>query len=163
MFALKIWRHYLYGEKVEIYTDHKSLHYLLSQKELNMRQRRWVKLFKDFDCEILYHPGKANVVADALSRREASIASMMVQEWKLLEQLSTLSISAPADKSVVSCAYMRVQPELFEVLQSQQLKDEKLAQILADIEKFSPFGYTLRSDGILLFQKPICIPDDGNL
>ena len=53
VFALKIWRHYLYGEKVEIYTDHKSLHYLLSQKELNMRQRRWVKLFKDFDCEIL--------------------------------------------------------------------------------------------------------------
>ena len=61
VFALKIWRHYLYGEKVEIYTDHKSLHYLLSQKELNMRQRRWVKLFKDFDCEILYHPGKVNV------------------------------------------------------------------------------------------------------
>ena len=53
VFALKIWRHYLYGEKVEIYTDHKSLHYLLSQKELNMRQRRWVELFKDFNYEIL--------------------------------------------------------------------------------------------------------------
>ena len=76
-----------------------------------------------------------NVVADALSRRGASIASMMVQEWKLLEQLSTLSISALEDKSVVSCAYMRVQPELFEVLKTQQLRDEKLAQILADIEK----------------------------
>ena len=61
VFALKIWRHYLYGKKVEIYTDHKSLHYLLSHKELNMRQRCWVELFKYFDCEILYHPGKANV------------------------------------------------------------------------------------------------------
>ena len=63
--------------------DNKSLHYILSQKELNIRQRRWVKLFKDFDCKILYHPGKANVVADALSRRGASIALMMVQEWKI--------------------------------------------------------------------------------
>ena len=68
VFVLKIWRHYLYGEKVEIYTNHKSLHYLLSQKELNMRQRCWVELFKDFDYEILYHSGKANVVANALSR-----------------------------------------------------------------------------------------------
>ena len=108
VFALKIWQHYLYGENVDIYTDHKSLHYLLSQKELNMRQRHWVKLFKDFDCEILYHTEKANLVADALSRQGAFMATMMVQEWKLLEQLSVLSISAPEDKSVVSCAYMRV-------------------------------------------------------
>ena len=68
VFALKIWQHYLYGEKVEIYTNHKSLHYLLSQKELNMRQRQWVELFKDFNCEILYYSGKTNVVIDALSR-----------------------------------------------------------------------------------------------
>ena len=85
VFSLKIWRYYLYGEKVEIYMDHKSLHYLLSQKELNMRQRRWVELFKDFNCEILYHLGKANVVVDALSRKGASMATMMVQEWKLIE------------------------------------------------------------------------------
>ncbi|KAL8097604.1 hypothetical protein AgCh_030656 [Apium graveolens] len=70
VFALKIWRHYLYGEKCEIFTDHKSLKYIFTQKELNMRQRRWLELIKDYDCEILYHPGKANVVADALSRKE---------------------------------------------------------------------------------------------
>ena len=116
-----------------------------------MRQRCWVELFKDFDCEILYHPGKENVVADALSRQGASIALMMVQEWKLLEQLSTLSISSLADRSVVSYAYMRVQPELFELLKTQQSKDVKLAQILIDIDKFSPLGYTLQSEGILLF------------
>ena len=69
VFALKIWRHYLYGEKVEIYTDHKSLKYFFTQKELNMRQRRWLELLKDYDHTIQYHPGKANVVADALSRR----------------------------------------------------------------------------------------------
>nr|GEU49612.1 hypothetical protein [Tanacetum cinerariifolium] len=70
VFAFKIWRHYLYGTKSVIYTDHKSLQHIFNQKELTMRQRRWIELFSDYDCEIRYHPGKTNVVADALSRRE---------------------------------------------------------------------------------------------
>nr|GEW89821.1 putative reverse transcriptase domain-containing protein [Tanacetum cinerariifolium] len=70
VFALKIWRHYLYGTKFTMFTDHKSLQHILDQKELNMRQRRWLELFSDYDCEIRYHTGKANVVADALSRKE---------------------------------------------------------------------------------------------
>ena len=69
VFALKIWRHYLYGEKCFIYTDHKSLKYLPSQRELNLRQRRWMELMKDYDCVIDYHPRKANVVEEALSRK----------------------------------------------------------------------------------------------
>ncbi|GKF82031.1 putative reverse transcriptase domain-containing protein, partial [Tanacetum coccineum] len=70
MFALKIWRYYLYGTKCIVFTDHKSLQHILHQKELNMRQRRWLELLADYDCEIRYHPGKANVVAGALSRKE---------------------------------------------------------------------------------------------
>ncbi|GJX36554.1 putative reverse transcriptase domain-containing protein [Tanacetum coccineum] len=70
VFALRLWRHYLYGTKCVVFTDHKSLQYILDQKELNMRQRRWIELLSDYDCEIRYHPGKANVVADALSRKE---------------------------------------------------------------------------------------------
>nr|GEV31734.1 putative reverse transcriptase domain-containing protein [Tanacetum cinerariifolium] len=70
VFALKIWRHYLYGTKCTVFTDHKSLQHILDQKELNMRQRRWLELLSDYDCEIRYHPEKANVVADALSRKE---------------------------------------------------------------------------------------------
>ncbi|GJU39724.1 putative reverse transcriptase domain-containing protein [Tanacetum coccineum] len=70
VFALKIWRHYLYGTKYTVFTDHKSLQHILEQKELNMRQRHWLELLSDYDCEIRYHPGKSNVVADALSRKE---------------------------------------------------------------------------------------------
>ena len=70
VFALRIWRYYLYGTKCTIFTDHKSLQHILNKKELNMRQRRWIELLADYDCEIRYHPGKANVVADALSRKE---------------------------------------------------------------------------------------------
>nr|GFB13934.1 hypothetical protein [Tanacetum cinerariifolium] len=70
VFALRLWIHYLYGMKCVVFTDHKSLQYILNNKELNLRQRRWIKLLSDYDCEIRYHPRKANVVVDALSRKE---------------------------------------------------------------------------------------------
>ncbi|GKC06009.1 putative reverse transcriptase domain-containing protein [Tanacetum coccineum] len=70
VFSLKLWRHYLYKTKCTVFTDHKSLQHILNQKELNMRQRHWLELLSDYNCEIRYHPGKANVVADALSRKE---------------------------------------------------------------------------------------------
>ncbi|GJS75810.1 retrotransposon protein, putative, ty3-gypsy subclass [Tanacetum coccineum] len=70
VFALKMWRHYLYGMKCVVFTDHKSLQHILDQKELNMRQCRWLELLSDYDCEIRYHSGKANVVANALSQKK---------------------------------------------------------------------------------------------
>ena len=76
VFALKQWRHYLYGVKCEVYTDHRSLQYVFTQKELNLRQRRCMELLKDYDITILYHPGKANVVADALSIKAGSMGSL---------------------------------------------------------------------------------------
>ena len=79
VFALKIWRHYLYGVQCRIYTDHQSLKYFFTQKDLNMRHRRWLELVKDYDREIHYHPGKANKVADALSRKScATLISLAV-------------------------------------------------------------------------------------
>ncbi|KAA3487114.1 Retrotransposable element Tf2 [Gossypium australe] len=91
LFALKSWRHYLYGEKSIIYTDHKSLKYLFTQKELNLRQRRWIELLKDYDCLIAYHPGKANVVADALSRRVISDLRAMFAHINLYDDGSLLA------------------------------------------------------------------------
>ena len=79
VFALKIWQHYLYREKCKIFTDHKSLKYLLTQKDLNFKQRRWLELFKDYDCIIDYHPGKANVVEDALSRK--MISALVLKDY----------------------------------------------------------------------------------
>ena len=75
--ALKAWRHFLMGRRVEIYTDHKSLEYIFTQRELNMRQRRWIELIKDYDLSIHYHPGKAKVVADALSREPVSLNTII--------------------------------------------------------------------------------------
>ncbi|GJX50054.1 putative reverse transcriptase domain-containing protein [Tanacetum coccineum] len=81
VFALKIWRHYLYGTRCTVFTDHKSLQHILDQKELNKRQRRWLELLSDYNCDIRYHPGKANVVADALSPQiEAQKPENLVNE-----------------------------------------------------------------------------------
>ena len=80
MHALKIWRHYLIGNKCEIYTDHKSLKYIFTQPDLNLRQRRWLELVKDYNVEIHYYSGKANVVADALSRKSYGTKDTHLQE-----------------------------------------------------------------------------------
>ena len=79
VFTLKIWRHYLYGEQFEVFSNHKSLKYIFTQRDLNMRQRRWMEFLEDYDFTLHYHLGKANVVADALNRKSrevlASVAS----------------------------------------------------------------------------------------
>ncbi|GKB88874.1 putative reverse transcriptase domain-containing protein [Tanacetum coccineum] len=72
VFALKMWRHYLYGTRCTVFTYHKSLQHILDKKELNMRPQHWLELLSDYDCDIRYHSGKSNVVADALSRKERS-------------------------------------------------------------------------------------------
>ena len=86
VFALKICHHYLYGEQFEVFSDHKSLKYIFTQCNLNMRQSRWMEYLKDYDFTLHYHPGKANVVADALNRKSQGVlASVASQEWQMLE------------------------------------------------------------------------------
>jgi hypothetical protein len=86
-FALKIWRHYLYGGVFTIFSNHKSLKYLFDQKELIMRQCSWMELMKDYEFTLQYHPGKANVVADALGRKMILVPTMMVKVMYLTEKL----------------------------------------------------------------------------
>jgi len=93
VFALKIWRHYLYSKKCKIYTDHKSIKYLFTQNELNIRQMRWLELIKDYDCEINYHPGKANVVANALSRKSSiKLVNLSISQPQLIMELERLKL-----------------------------------------------------------------------
>ena len=82
VFALKIWRHYLYGEQFEDFSDHKSLKYIFTQQDLNMRQHRWMEFLEDYDFTLHYHPGKTNMVADSLSRKSQGVlASVASREW----------------------------------------------------------------------------------
>src|SRR5690606_36140248 len=74
VFALKIWRSYMYGEKVKIFTDHQSLKYIFTQSDLNLRQRKWMELLADYNLDIIYHPCKANQVANSLSRRMSDVS-----------------------------------------------------------------------------------------
>ena len=93
IFALKIWRHYLYGKEFEVYSDHKSLKYIFTQRDLNMRQRRWMEFLEDYDFTLHYHHGKANVVADALSRKSrGALASIASREWRMLEAVGQFGL-----------------------------------------------------------------------
>ena len=116
VFALKIWRHYLYGETFQVFTDHKSLKYLMTQKELNMRQRRWLELLKDYDFTIEYHPGKANVVADALSRKSSGMMENLIA-------LRSLNTKLEIEASGVLLATLEVRPVLIERIQEAQRRD----------------------------------------
>ena len=112
VFALKIWRHYLYGERTQIYTDHKSLKYFFTQKELNMRQRRWLELVKDYDIDIQYHPGKANVVADALSRKAAHSSALITKEPRVQVDFERAGIVVALEGIKAQLARLTVQPTL---------------------------------------------------
>ena len=109
VFALKIWRHYLYGEKTQIFTDHKSLKYFFTQNELNMRQRRWLELVKDYDVDIQYHPGKANVVADVLSRKTVHSPTLITREVRVQREFERANIAVATEGVIVQLARLTVQ------------------------------------------------------
>ncbi|WVZ80805.1 hypothetical protein U9M48_028256 [Paspalum notatum var. saurae] len=122
--ALKIWRHYLFGQRCEIYTDHKSLKYIFTQNEMNMRQRRWLELIKDYDMEIHYHPGKANVVADALNRKSyANMALGFMMPHELCEEFERLSLGFLHH---TTAAAFEAEPTLEQEIRKHQKDDEKL-------------------------------------
>ncbi|RVW84862.1 Transposon Tf2-12 polyprotein [Vitis vinifera] len=138
VFALKIWRHFLFGETCEIFTDHKSLKYLFSQKELNMRQRRWIELLKDYDCIIQYHPGKVNVVVDALTRKSVgSLAAIRGYQRQLLEELRSLQVHFRVMGLGALVANFRVQPDLVGRIKTQQKNDSQLVQVMEEVKRGS--------------------------
>ena len=146
VFALKIWRHYLYGEKCRIFTDHKSLKYLLTQKDLNLSQRWWLELFKVYDYIINYHLGKANVVVDVLSRKMISSLSLKDYDWRLAPDGALL-------------AQLRVIPDLKQMIVNAQKDDAKLQEIVQLISTGDKTDYAIDENGGLLYKSRLCVPN----
>ena len=133
VFVLKIWRHYLYGSRFEVFSDHKSLKYLFDQKELNMRQRRWLELLKDYDFGLNYHPGKANVVADALSRKTLHMSLLMVKELELIEQFRDMSLVVEVTPKSVILGMLKINNDFLDSVREAQKLDVKLVDLLVGI------------------------------
>ncbi|GKA81978.1 putative reverse transcriptase domain-containing protein [Tanacetum coccineum] len=139
VFALKMRRHYLYGMKCVVFTDHKSLQHILDQKELNMRQRRWLKLLSNYDCELRYHPGKANVVADALSRKSRP------KPLRVRALVMTIGLNLP----------VQILNAQVEARKEENYETEDLCGMIKNLEP--------RADGTLCLKNKSWIPCFGNL
>jgi ribonuclease HI len=159
--ALKIWRHYLMGKRCEVFTDHKSLKYIFTQKDLNMRQRRWLELIKDYDSSLQYHPGKANVVADALSHK-AYVNCLSTEELPedLCEGLRNLSLEVVPEGFVASLV---IQPTLMDKIREAQKGDKDIEKIREDLKEDKAKGFSEDEQGTIWFEKRICVPNDPDL
>jgi hypothetical protein len=154
--ALKIWRHYLMGAHYNIYTDHKSLKYIFTQADLNMRQRRWLELIKDYDLEVHYHPGKANVVADALSRKvQCNCMNMDARITTLCDELCKLNLEVIPSGTL---SYIVVEPTLQIGDKGVQVIKEMIKQ---KAEKYKCFRQD--SKGILWFGDRLVVPKNPEL
>ena len=127
--ALIIWRHYLYRETCQIFTNHKSLKYLLTQKELNLRQRRWLELIKDYELVIEYHPGKVNVVANALSQKSSTtLAHIRIAYMPMLMDMRTLGLNLSYNGQGALLSSFVVRPSLVDQIRGKQMQDENLVK-----------------------------------
>ena len=159
IFALKTWRHYLYGATCQIFTDHKSLKYLFTQKELNLRQRRWMELLKDYDCTIDYHPGKANVVADALGKKSTgSLAYMQTIQLPLMVELQELGVELRMHASGALFANFQLRLILVDCILEAQLEDPYLMSMRKKVEEGEQSDFSIRDDGALVIGSRLCVP-----
>jgi hypothetical protein len=148
VFALREWRHYLYRTQVQIFTDHKSLKYLMSQKELNMQQRRWVELIKVYDCVIDYHPGKANVVADALSRKGKTVMNdMEIQEQESIVELKKMGLRLSVGPEGSLLAQLKIRSVLRDKVLVAQQADGKVKEINERVNKGIETSFQMLFDG----------------
>jgi hypothetical protein len=145
------------GKSCELYMNHKSLKYIFTQSNLNLRQRRWFELIEDYDLRINYHPGKANTVADALSHR--SHVSQLVVEgmpFELCEEFDKLNLRIVANTEATK---MEVDSNLLQEIQKGQLEDEKIQDIKRNIKENKSPGFLEDEEGVLWYKGRICVPN----
>ena len=159
VFVLKLWRHYLYGSRFEVFSDHKSLKYLFDQKELNMRQRRWLEFLKDYDFGLNYHPGKANVVADALSRKSLHMSMLMVMELELIEKFRDMSLVCQDTPKSVKLGMLKLTSNILDEIREGQKADVLLVDKLTLVNQGQGGDFKVDENGILKFGNRVCIPD----
>jgi hypothetical protein len=154
--VLKIWRHYLIGHKSDIYIDHKSLKYIFTQSDLNLRQRRWLELIKDYDLEVHYHPSKANIVVDALSRKSyGNGVQMMPMSREFYAEFAQLNLGF-----VTNTLELVIEPTLEPEIRKSQMQDARLKEIAENIMKGKLPGFRIYDNGTLWFGKRLCVPKD---
>ena len=159
VFALKIWRHYLYGEKFEVYSDHKSLKYIFTQRDLNMRQCRWMEFLEDYDFTLHYHPGKANVVADALSQKSrGALASIASREWRMLETVGQFGLQYSEQAQGVMGSLVATHSLPSRVIESQG-QDAEIVSIRDWVQSGTgDEGWTVHADGSLRYRGRVVVP-----
>jgi hypothetical protein len=155
--ALKIWRHYLMGKRCELYMDHKSLKYIFTQSNLNHRQTRWLELIKDYDIDIKYHLGKANVVTDVLSHR-FHVSQLVVDSmpFELCEEFDKLNLRIVAN---IEAMEMEVGSSLLQEIRKGQVEDEKIREIKHNIKEERSPGFSKDEEGVLCYKGRICVPN----
>ena len=159
VFAMKIWRHYLYDEEFEVYSDHKSLKYIFTQRDLNMRQRRWMEFPKDYDFTLHYHPGKANVVADALSRKSRGVlASIASREWRMLEIVGQFGLQY-REQAQGTLGSLVATPSLLSIVIVSQEQDVEIVSIRDRVQLgIGDEGWTVHADGSLRYRGRVVVP-----
>ena len=163
VFTLKIWMHYLYGAQFRVLSENKSIKYLFNQEELNMRQRRWMEFLKDYDFELLYHSGKANVVADALSRKTVHTAHIMIKKVQLPEKFRDMKMQVELKPEFIRCSALTISSDFLNLVRERQLADASLTGVRGQLGSDDAKDFSLGSDGILRFQGMVCVLDDTDV
>ena len=158
VFALKIWHHYLYGEEFEVYSDHKSLKYIFTQRDLNMRQRRWMEFLEDYDYTFHYCPGKANVVADAVSRKSRGVlAGIASREWRMLETVGQFGLQY-SELAQGTLGSLVATPSLLSKVIESQGQDVEIVSISDRVQSGTgDEGWTVH-DGSLQYRGRVVVP-----
>ena len=159
VFALKILRYYLYGEQFEMYSDHKSLRYIFMQRDLNMRQRRWMEFLEDYDFTLHYHPSKANVVADALSQKSrGALASIASREWRMLETVGQFGLQYN-EQAQGTLGSLVATPSLLSRVIKSQGQEAEIVSIRDRVQSGTgDEGWTVHTDGSRRYRRRVVVP-----